>query len=166
MKKNNLIMKHLQNLSFSAILLKCVSLSAYNAGGAEVFFHDTHIVQQHLNNVSPHFPDIIGFTMIPPALPPVLLDNYRFFTHIPPAIGLAPVGVSALPPAIMTPQKATLAIKRFLIGITNGHHNLGNFAAPNQIINAAFAGLITPYVTRALNCGGYNDITARFLIVC
>lgn len=157
-------MKHLQNLCFSDILLKCVSLSAYNAGGAEVFFHDTHIVQQHLNIVSPHFQDIIDFTMPAlPALPLVLLDNYRFFTHIPAAIGLAPVCFSALPPAIMIPQKATLAIKRFLIGITNGHHNLGNFADPNQIINAAFAGLITPYVTRALNCGGYNDITARFL---
>lgn len=163
MTKNSPIMKHLRNLCLGVILLKCVSLSAYNAGSVEVFFHDTHVVLPHLNSVSQYFQDIIGFTMAAPAGPLVPLDSYRFFVRMPAAPGLVPIAGFVVPPPLGVPQKATLAINRFLIGITNGHHNLNNFAFPDQIVNAAFAGFISPYVIRALNCGGYDDTTARFL---
>ena len=69
-------------------------------------------------------------------------------------------------------NQAGLAIIRFVTGITNGHHNLNNFAYPLAILYTAFgipipAGLIpgmpAGYVARALTSGGYNTTAARFL---
>lgn len=60
-------------------------------------------------------------------------------------------------------QQARMAIKRFVIGIVNQHLIFDNFQLPQDIGNAAFNNVVTPYATRALNNGGYDTVAAQFL---
>ena len=65
-------------------------------------------------------------------------------------------------------QNRYLAIKRFMIGITNGHVPfLSNFQNPVLAMRSALGLPITPAELRevetALHCGGYNVPAAGFL---
>lgn len=156
-------------LSFVFVLLKGQLLLAYTSGGYELFCHDWLGVPGVNNHVLPQVNNIIPLTMVGPA-PAIPFNNCAILSWMFPAVPVAP-GPIALPPLILANQ-AELALMRFVEGITNGHHDLNNFAYPLAILYAAFgipipAGLVpgmpAGYLPRALASGGYNTTSARLL---
>ena len=129
-------MRKIIRLWFVFILLGEQFLFAnFPSGGYELFCHDWIAVPGVANQVLAQTNTLLSYTL---PLPPVIgQDHYAVLSWTPPAAPVAvPGGAIALPPLLLSAQ-ATLALKRFLVGITNYRHNLDNFIHPQAIIHTA-----------------------------
>ena len=148
---------------FTFILWEVQNLLAYDAGGYELFCHDTHLIKTFSNHVLERAYDVVRYAT--QSRPDIPLSNYAVLSWTTPQDPSCPPERVFSCEELTVQQQAVLAVKRFLIGITNGKAILQSFLHPDQIVQAATnsAAGVTPYVVDALDYGGYASETARFL---